>query len=29
MLGISHHTALRDWAYSRAWLFKEVKRLRG
>jgi RNA polymerase sigma factor (sigma-70 family) len=26
-LGISHRTAKRDWAYSRAWLFNEVKRL--
>jgi RNA polymerase sigma factor (TIGR02999 family) len=29
MLGISHRTAKRDWAYARAWLFNEVKRLRG
>ena len=28
-LGISHRTAKRDWAYARAWLFNEVKRLRG
>ena len=29
MLEISHRTAKRDWAYARAWLFNEVKRLRG
>jgi RNA polymerase sigma factor (TIGR02999 family) len=29
ILGISHRTAKRDWAYARAWLFNEVKRLRG
>ena len=29
VLGISHRTAKRDWAYARAWLFNEVKRLRG
>jgi RNA polymerase sigma factor (TIGR02999 family) len=29
LLGISHSTAHRDWAYARAWLFTEVKRLRG
>lgn len=29
LMGISHSTAHRDWAYARAWLFKEVKRLRG
>lgn len=28
-LGISHRTAKRDWAYAQAWLFNEVKRLRG
>jgi len=28
VLGISHRTAKRDWAYARAWLFNEVKRLR-
>jgi RNA polymerase sigma factor (TIGR02999 family) len=28
-LGISERTAKRDWAYARAWLFNEVKRLRG
>ncbi len=28
MLGISRSTALRDWAYSRAWLFREIRRLR-
>ena len=28
-LGISARTAKRDWAYARAWLFNEVKRLRG
>ena len=29
VLGISHRTAKRDWAYAQAWLFNEVKRLRG
>ncbi len=29
VLGISSRTAKRDWAYARAWLFNEVKRLRG
>jgi RNA polymerase sigma factor (TIGR02999 family) len=29
LLGISLRTAKRDWAYARAWLFNEVKRLRG
>jgi RNA polymerase sigma factor (TIGR02999 family) len=29
VLGISHRTAKRDWAYARAWLFNEIKRLRG
>lgn len=29
LLGISPRTAARDWAYARAWLFREVKRLRG
>jgi RNA polymerase sigma factor (TIGR02999 family) len=29
VLGISVRTAKRDWAYARAWLFNEVKRLRG
>ncbi len=29
VLGISHRTAKRDWAYARAWLFNEVNRLRG
>jgi RNA polymerase sigma factor (TIGR02999 family) len=28
VLGISHRTAKRDWAYARAWLFQEVNRLR-
>ena len=28
VLGISHRTAKRDWAYARAWLFNEVSRLR-
>lgn len=28
VLGISERTAKRDWAYARAWLFEEVKRLR-
>jgi RNA polymerase sigma factor (TIGR02999 family) len=28
VLGISHRTAKRDWAYARAWLFTEVQRLR-
>lgn len=26
--GISERTAKRDWAYARAWLFNEIKRLR-
>jgi DNA-directed RNA polymerase specialized sigma24 family protein len=29
VLGISHRTAKRDWACAQAWLFNEVKRLRG
>jgi RNA polymerase sigma factor (TIGR02999 family) len=29
VLGISHRTAKRDWAYAQAWLYNEVKRLRG
>ena len=29
VLGISDRTAKRDWAYARAWLFNEMKRLRG
>ncbi len=29
VLGISHSTAHRDWAYARSWLFTEVNRLRG
>lgn len=29
LIGISHSTAHRDWAFARAWLFKEVQRLRG
>ena len=29
LLGISHSTAHRDWAYARSWLFHEMKRLRG
>jgi RNA polymerase sigma factor (TIGR02999 family) len=29
VLDISLRTAKRDWAYARAWLFNEVKRLRG
>lgn len=29
LLGISHSTAHRDWAYARSWLFTEVKKLRG
>jgi len=29
VLGISPRTAKRDWAYARAWLFNEMKRLRG
>ena len=29
VLGISVRTAKRDWAYARAWLYNEVKRLRG
>jgi RNA polymerase sigma factor (TIGR02999 family) len=28
VLGTSFRTAKRDWAYARAWLFNEVKRLR-
>lgn len=28
VLGISHRTAKRDWAYARAWLFNEVNRRR-
>ena len=28
VLGTSHRTAKRDWAYARAWLFNEVNRLR-
>ncbi len=27
LLGISERTAKRDWAYARAWLFDEIKRL--
>lgn len=29
VLGISDTTAKRDWSYARAWLFKELKKLRG
>jgi RNA polymerase sigma factor (TIGR02999 family) len=29
VLGISEPTARRDWSYARAWLFTEIKRLRG
>jgi len=29
VLGVAVPTAKRDWAYARAWLFNEVKRLRG
>lgn len=29
VMGISLRTAKRDWTYARAWLFNEVKRLRG
>ena len=29
VLGISEPTARRDWTYARAWLFNEIKRLRG
>jgi RNA polymerase sigma factor (TIGR02999 family) len=29
VLGISERTAKREWAYARAWLFNEIKRLRG
>ncbi len=29
VLGISEPTARRDWNYARAWLFNEIKRLRG
>jgi DNA-directed RNA polymerase specialized sigma24 family protein len=28
VLGISEPTARRDWSYSRAWLFNEIKQLR-
>ena len=28
VLGISHRTDKRDWAYAQAWLFEEVQRLR-
>jgi DNA-directed RNA polymerase specialized sigma24 family protein len=28
VLGISVRTAMRDWAYSRAWLVQEMDRLR-
>ena len=28
VMGISERTAKRDWAYARAWLFNEMKRLR-
>jgi RNA polymerase sigma factor (TIGR02999 family) len=28
VLGMSHRTAKRDWAYARAWLYNEVQRLR-
>jgi RNA polymerase sigma factor (TIGR02999 family) len=28
LLGISHSTAHRDWAFARAWLFNEIRRLR-
>jgi len=28
ILGISHRTAHRDWAYARSWLYAEMKRLR-
>lgn len=29
VMGISQRTARRDWAYARAWLYQEMKRLRG
>jgi RNA polymerase sigma factor (TIGR02999 family) len=29
VLGISEPTARRDWSYARAWLFNEIRRLRG
>jgi RNA polymerase sigma factor (TIGR02999 family) len=29
VLGISLRTAKRDWTYARAWLFNEVRRIRG
>jgi RNA polymerase sigma factor (TIGR02999 family) len=29
VLGISEPTARRDWSYARAWLFNEIKQLRG
>ena len=28
VMGISERTALRDWAYARAWLVNEMDRLR-
>ena len=28
VLGVSHPTAKRHWAYARAWLFQEIERLR-
>jgi RNA polymerase sigma factor (TIGR02999 family) len=28
VLGVSERTAKRDWAYARAWLFREIGRLR-
>ena len=28
VLGISHRTARRDWAYAKGWLYNEVERLR-
>jgi RNA polymerase sigma factor (TIGR02999 family) len=28
VMGISERTAKRDWAYARAWLFREIERLR-
>jgi RNA polymerase sigma factor (TIGR02999 family) len=27
LLGVSERTAKRDWAYARAWLFDEIRRL--
>jgi RNA polymerase sigma factor (TIGR02999 family) len=29
VIGVSEPTARRDWSYARAWLFSEIKRIRG